>query len=324
MKVLVTGASGLIGRWICDLLYRDGSDVLGVDLLPKPSDTLLWDHRVCNLLDKSALRKVLDDFGPSHIVHLAARTDLLGSAVDNYPMNTEGVEILCEEISRTSSVERVVFTSSMLVCEVGDIPADDRSYSATTPYGLSKVQTEAIVRRLDGGGVSWCLARPTTVWGPHMSEHYQRLLKHISRGTYFHPGGGALLKSYAYVGNIAYQFSKLLTAPPSLIARKTFYLADYDPISLRSYVNGLAEHINARTPVTLPLALARVLAVAGDLMEVCGMSPPLNSFRLNNIRTEYVFDLSQTKAVCGDLPYSFDEGVEMTASWYKTLTSALN
>ena len=105
---------------------------------------------------------------------------------------------------------------------------DDTDYTADTLYGQSKVRTEQIVRSADGGGREWCLARPTTVWGPGMSAHYQRFLRMIERGYYFHVGHGPLWKSYSYIDNIAFQYWRLLAAPADQIQRRTFYLADYD------------------------------------------------------------------------------------------------
>jgi hypothetical protein len=54
--------------------------------------------------------------------------------------------------------------------------------------------------------------------------------------------------------------------------------------------------------------MVKTLARMGDGLDAAGWKQfPLNSFRLNNILTEYQFDLTATKAVCGDLPYSFKD-----------------
>jgi hypothetical protein len=44
---------------------------------------------------------------------------------------------------------------------------------------------------------------------------------------------------------------------------------------------------------------------------------PFNSFRLNNILTEYRFDLSKMRRVCRELPYTLDEGVAATVDWLR-------
>lgn len=317
MRVLVTGASGLIGRWTCDLLVGEGHEVLGTDIRPKPEVTVDWQFEPCDLLDGDALAALVTDYAPSHVLHLAARTDLKGRSVADYAVNVEGVSNLLTAVAVTPSVTRAVYTSSQLVCGVGHVPVREDEYLPSTIYGESKVETEKLVRAAGGGGVSWCLARPTTVWGPHMSDHYRSLLRHIEKGSYFHSGRGALYKSYSYAGNIAWQYVRLLEADDTAVHGKVFYLADYEPLSLRDYVNALARELGVRQPITMPLPVARLLALIGDGFGAIGLRFPYNSFRLNNIRTEYIFDMSQTEAVCGPLPFRFDDGVKATVAWHR-------
>ena len=322
-RVLVTGSDGLIGRWVSDLLLSHGHDVVAIDKRDLVPERPGFRKYVLNILDADTLSAVVEREQPEAVVHLAARTDLNGRTLADYDDNTVGVENVCEAIRAAGSVRRAVFTSSQLVCRVGYTPTSDTDYCPSTPYGESKVRTEQIVRERDGGGATWCITRPTTVWGPYMKPHYQRLLRHIQRGTYFHAGRGALYKSYSFAGNIAHQNRQLVLAPAEDVHGRTFFLADYEPLSLRCYTNRIQELLGARAIPTVPLPAARVLARAGDLVKAAGVSSfPFTTFRLTNIRTEYVLDLSETEAVCGPLPYTFDEGVRQTVDWYLSLQQA--
>jgi nucleoside-diphosphate-sugar epimerase len=100
------------------------------------------------------------------------------------------------------------------------------------------------------------------------------------------------------------------------VHEQVFYMADYEPLSLRDYANRLADAMEVKRSATVPLPLAKVIALCGDLLNACGVRFPYNSFRLKNIRTEYIFDMSKTQAVCGDLPKTFEGGVRETAYWY--------
>ncbi len=316
MHVMVTGSSGLIGRWVCERLDQERVSWIGVDLKEAVKPEWRERHRRLDLLDGKALCDLLRDEQCDAVIHLAARTDLDGRTLADYAVNVDGVRNLCEAVNRSGTIRRVLYTSSQLVCRVGYVPRDDRDYCPHTVYGQSKVMTENIVRELDGGGVEWALIRPTTVWGPYMGPHYQSLLKYIRQGKFFHSGPGKLYKSYSYAGNCAYQYYKFLTADAGEINRRTFFQADYEPLSLRDYADALAREMKAPAIRTMPLILARGLALLGDCLNLLGSSFPYNSFRLNNIRTEYIFDLSATEKVCGPLPYSFAEGVAATAEWY--------
>lgn len=318
-RILVTGVDGMIGRWVTDRLVEDGHHVIGVDKRDLTQSRPGYDKRVLNILDREPLLALFEAEQPEAVLHLAARTDLEGETLADYDDNIGGVQNMCDAVRATDSVMRAVYTSSQLVCEVGYTPRSDTDYCPTTVYGQSKVRTEEIVRENDGGGVTWCLTRPTTVWGPHMSPHYQSLLRYIQSGRYFHAGRGPLYKSYAYAANIAHQYRQMLLVDADAIHGKTFFLADYEPLSLRAYTNGIQERLGARPIPTMPLPVAKALAKTGDLLTAVGVRFPFTSFRLNNILTEYVIDMSATEAVCGPVPVGFEEGMDATVAWFQSL-----
>lgn len=317
-RLLVTGSSGLVGRWTCQNLVGAGYNVGGVDKRRPDFSTAKYSFFQGDLLDECFVKDVLSVFQPHAIIHLAARTDLDGSNMQDYASNTDAIDILCRSISGCDSISRAIFASSQLVCETGYVPKDEFDFRPSTVYGHSKVETELRVRSNQGGGAIWSIVRPTTVWGPYMSEHYRSVIRHIEKGRYFHSGDGELFKSYSYAGNIAHQLCKILEAEPKTVDEKVFYLADYEPVSLRRYVDCLADELGVRRPVTVPLTVARLIARGGDVINAAGVRFPYNTFRLNNIRSEYVFDLSNTASVCGDLPFSFEDGIRSTVSWYKS------
>lgn len=314
MKILVTGSSGFIGQALVRRLRAAGLEVAGLD----KGAGATTDY-VCDILDARRLNHAVQEFSPTALVHLAARIDLDEKTnLAGYAANIDGVQNLITAIRLTPSIKRAIWTSSQLVCRVGYIPCNDTDYTADTLYGQSKVRTEQIVREQDGAGREWCLARPTTVWGPGMSAHYQRFLRMIERGHYFHVGNSPLWKSYSYIENIAFQYLRLLEASADLVQRKTFYLADYEPIDLLAWSDAFQRSFQARPIPHMSLGIARLLARCGDAVNAVGMQKfPFNSFRLNNVLTQYQFDLKPTEAVCGPLPYNMEQGVAETAAWLR-------
>jgi nucleoside-diphosphate-sugar epimerase len=318
MKVLVTGSSGFIGQALMRRLKAAGWEVGGLDREPGATTDI-----VCDILDAARLNEVVQGFAPDALVHLAARIDIDEKAdLAGYPANIEGVQNLIAAVRRTPSIKRTIWTSSQLVCRIDYVPRDDTDYNADTFYGRSKVLTEQIVRREDGAGRKWCLVRPTTVWGPGMSAHYQRFLRLIQRGYYFHVGRAPLLKSFSYIGNLTYQYLQLMNASPELIHRKTFYLADYEPLDLVAWGDAFQRAFQARPIPRVPVPFAHTLAYCGDAANALGIRTfPFNSRRLKNILTQYQFDLTATKAVCGPLPRTIEQGVQETVDWFDDLSS---
>jgi nucleoside-diphosphate-sugar epimerase len=317
MKVLVTGSSGFIGEHLVQRLTREGHTVGGLDVTPPSTEPANFTFQIGSLVDGPKLTAITSSFAPQTIVHLAARTDLDGKDLQDYAANIGGVENLLTAIRKTPSVTRCIFTSSQLVCKAGYIPKHEQDYRPNTLYGQSKVMTEQAVRYADGGGVEWCLVRPTTVWGPGMNRHYQSFFRLIRRGRYFHIGHRPLYKTYGFVRNVVQQYLRLLEVPARLIHRRVFYVGDYEPLSLREWANAFQREFDAKPIPTLPEALAKLLAKLGDAINAAGYhSFPFNSFRLNNILTEYQYDMSETRAVCGELCANVEQGVKETATWF--------
>ena len=319
MKILVTGSSGFIGTNLLELLLKEPHEVLGLDV---KAPYLKHHHqffKACNLLDGDLLTKTVQGYRPDMIVHLAARTDLDEKHdLQGYAVNVEGVGNLIQSIEAAGTVSRCIFTSTQLVCRTGFIPENENVYCPDTLYGKSKELGEKLVRDRDGGHVQWCLVRPTTIWGPGMLPHYHRLFRMIAKGRYFHVGHKPLFKSYGFVGNSAHQLLKLLEAPAELVHQQTYYLADYEPLSLRAWTEAIRLELGAPPIKTLPQSVAKAAAKFGDLINMFVFPGyPFNSFRLKNVLSEYIFDLSKLQNVCGPLPYSMHQGVKETVAWLK-------
>jgi len=315
--IFITGNSGFIGHALSKYLIQNNFSVFGYDLCPCTINDV--QHTIGDINDYETLNYALKMCNPDYVIHLAARCDLNGLSLDEYKTNTMGVKNLCKIISSLKSVRRVIFTSSQLVCKIGYIPRDHYDFYPNTPYGKSKVLTESIVREEDGGKTQWCIVRPTTVWGPNMSNHYQNFLGLIKKRKFFHSGKGDLFKSYSYIDNITYQYFKFLSAKSEDVNKKVFYFADYTPLSLREYVNNLASYFEVKQPYTLPLCVCYILAFIGTIFSKLGINSSYNLFRLKNIRTEYVYDLTETQKICGPLPFTIRKGIKKTVVWYNNL-----
>lgn len=318
MTLLITGSSGFIGSALINHLRATGQRAFGIDIR-KPRWRLMHaDDLDVDITDAVALMATVVRLQPTAVVHLAARTDISSDSVVRFHANIEGVANLMHAVQAAGSVRRVLWTSTQLVSRVGRIPQQDTDFDPDTSYGESKVVGERIVRGGDGGNLEWAILRPTTVWGPGMSDHYLSLLHYLERRRYFHAGGQHTPKSFAYIQNTVSQICTLLDASAPQIHRQTFYIADYTPIDMRGWCDALSKALGVPAAPVIPGAVARALAQVGDVLNATAAPGfKFNSFRLRNILTPYVFDNSNLQAITGALPVDAQTAIQATVDWYR-------
>ena len=144
VRVLVTGGSGFIGTNLVQDLLRDGVDVINLDV----NEPLIKEHaqywKKADLLDADEVKGVFRNVKPTHVVHLAARTDLDENAgPDGYAANVSKGYVF---LPTTGTFETLVFNDvdndfNWARIEVwmwhkeDDNTSDDEASGGTTIYG---------------------------------------------------------------------------------------------------------------------------------------------------------------------------------------------
>jgi nucleoside-diphosphate-sugar epimerase len=316
MRILVTGGSGFIGTNLVEYYLSKGEEVINFDIVPPKNARHKPYWRQVDILNLEALRLEIANFSPSHIINLAAQTGTSdkGRKLEHYATNFRGLRNLLEIGRDTPSVERLISTSSLLVCKTGYQPQSEVDYCPNTLYGQSKVLGEKLLRETEDLPYSWVIVRPTGIWGPWFDIPYRNLFNLIQKGLYVHPGNNNVNQSLGFVGNTVCQLDRLLQAPRGEAHGKTFYLADYPPINMRAWVDLIQQAFRAPKIREVPVWALKMAARAGDVMKLLGWDvPPLSSSRLKNMLTSFVFDLDPI--VTDNLPYDLEEAVQVTVNW---------
>lgn len=316
MRIFVTGGSGFIGTNVVPVFASQGHEILNYSAHPPLDSAQAAYWRKGDILDKEATFEAFQEFQPDWMLHLAARAECdEGTTVeDGYRVNTVGTQNVLEATRGTSSVERVIITSTQFVCGPGRLPKHDEDYFPVTVYGQSKVIAEQYTRAAELSSC-WTIVRPTNVWGPWHMRYRREFWRVLQRGLYVHPGREPVIRSYGYVKNVAHQMLRIFEASSEQVARRTLYLGDH-PVNLFKWVDGFSRALAGHPVRVVPRGLLKSIARLGDIpSRIAGKPFVINSSRYRSMITNYDTPMLPTFELLGDSPYTLQQGIDETVQW---------
>ena len=265
-KVLVTGASGMLGGAVARALAARGDDVTVMQR--GPSATGLRELRV-DIADEAAVRSVVHGF--DSVVHLAAKVSLTGDERDFAAINVDGTRHLLQA-ARDCGVGRFVHVSSPSVAHSGASivgaaaqPADPAR--AHGHYARTKAIAELDALDADGDGFSVVAVRPHLVWGPGDEQLIGRIVRRARAGRLFLVHHGHALIDTTYVDNAVDAIVAALDrAPDPAVHGRAFVITNGEPRTVRELLTRIAGAAGLPGPTrSVPLSIARA---AGSCVEV--------------------------------------------------------
>lgn len=314
VRVLVTGGSGFVGSHLLSKLLLDGHDTLSIDVRPPqiPGHIPFW--RRCDIKNEAETRRVFATFLPTHVIHLAAKANLNGTSVADFPDNTTGTANIISCVNHTASVQVFLNTSTQYVVKPGILPDNEAQLLPYTAYGESKAEAERLVR--GNCRKPWVIIRPTNIWGPLHPFFPYELWRYLQRRYYLHPGYKPIRKYYGYVTNAVNKLLKIVLCEESAhVHGGVYYLTD-QAIDSVDWMNGFSLALTGKPVHRIPLSLWCLLAKVGDLFSVFGIRFPMSSERLfrltvnENIPQEWMIPLPEHEVI------SLKEGIQRSVEWY--------
>lgn len=170
-KVLITGIGGFTGVHLARHLRARDWDVVGLTNGPAPGD---FKTLPASLAETDRIAQWLGEERPTHIVHLAALSHVVGAPLPFYEVNVLGTESLLEAVAASGvAVERVVLASSANIYGAGasHAIAETRPPAPANHYAISKAAMEMVARQWNDR-LDIVTTRPFNYTGPGQSENF--------------------------------------------------------------------------------------------------------------------------------------------------------
>jgi UDP-glucose 4-epimerase len=187
MRILVTGASGFIGRHVVAALLDAGHDVAVVDRLPFPGPDV---RAVTGELEDPAVREAAMADGTDAVIHLAAETSVLGSMEQPALVHRVNVDVTAAllELCRERGVGAFALASTNAVVGAFEGTFTEAvPLAPLTPYGATKAACEMLMSGYSGAyGLRTPVLRLTNVYGPgmrHKDSFIPRLMRAAAHDT---------------------------------------------------------------------------------------------------------------------------------------------
>ena len=326
MIVLVTGASGFLGRAVAAQLVAAGHEVR--TLQRRPSRTPGATDILGSVTNAADVERGM--VGVEGVVHLAAKVSLTGDPHEFHRVNVEGMRTVLDA-AQAAGVTRFVQVSSPSVAHagaalvgVGAGPASPEH--ARGDYARTKAEAELLALSRDSAAMPVVAVRPHLVWGPGDTQLVERIVERARRGRLPLLSGGTALIDTTYVDNAA---SGIVAALHHADAAhgNAYVITNGEPRPVADLLSGICLAAGVRPPRwSIPAALGR--AAGGVIERVWALrpgtdEPPMTRFLAEQLSTAHWFDQRATRRDLAWRPtVSIDEGLQRLAAHYASFTGS--
>lgn len=288
MTLLFTGGTGFLGKNTRPILERTyevttcgitADDIIKANLA---KEIPVLPHRY---------DVVVHACGKAHVV---PKTEAEKQAF--FDVNYQGTVNLCASLEKVGVPKALIFVSTVAVygLDFGSDITEDTPLKGDTPYAKSKIMAEEYLS-------DWCgkhnvvlgIIRPSLIAGPNPPGNLGAMISGIKTGRYLSINRGRAKKSVLMVEDIA----RLV---PLLAERGGVYnVCDTHNPTFGELEALIAKQLGKRSPISIPLWIATVLAKCGDLL---GRKAPINSLKLNKIVKPLTFSNAKARKELGWVP----------------------
>lgn len=296
MNIIITGATGFVGKNLSKFLKEKGHHILPLSLRKA------WE------LDQNA----------EAIIHLAGKahdTKNISIEKEYFEINTELTKKLFKEFLNTTVQDFIYFSSVKATADTVEGFLDENHKSnPQTPYGKSKLLAEEyLLSQKLPENKRLFIIRPCMIHGPGNKGNLNLLYKFVQKGIPYPLAAFENKRSFLSIDNLNFLILEMLSNKN--VGSGIYNFADDEVLSTNELVKLIANTSGKKEKLwKISSKLISATAKMGDVMKL-----PLNSERLKKLTENYWVSNQKIKNALGiaKLPVSASEGLEKTIKSFK-------
>ena len=298
MKIIITGATGFVGKNLTQYLTTKSDTVI-------PLSIRNGDYQLDNTADA--------------IIHLAGKahdTKNTSEESDYYQINTELTKVLFDKFLQSDIKDFIFFSSVKAAADtVEGVLTEDSKANPQTAYGKSKLKAETyLLSKQLPSSKRLIIIRPCMIHGKGNKGNLNLLYKVVKLGIPWILASYDNRRSFISIDNLNFAIHALLHN--SQVASGVYQVADDSAISTNQLITIIAKATHKKPKlVRIPKVMINKLADIGDKFNL-----PLNSERLQKLTESYVVSNAKIKQALNidSLPVSAEQGLLQTIKSFQT------
>jgi nucleoside-diphosphate-sugar epimerase len=325
MKILITGATGLLGGHLLQALQQRGEELRALVLPFENADTLLAQGVEVVRGDVTNVRTLAPALKDVEVViHLAGMMGVNRPLADYRLVNVAGSENLYR-VAQAAGVRRFVHTSSHTVYGLGHgcfLTERDALKPDPDPYSITKTEGDRLIRRLMlESDMETVILRPGTFFGPGDHLHFARMAQRLKDGKGLIIGRGYNALPFCYVTDVAQGF--LLAAYHDNAPGNVYNITNDRPLTQREIFNAIADDTGGKRPTRhLPYLPIYYGSIAAEIFAGMTHTKPVVT-RLGALMfgSDNRHSVEKARRELGYEPkVDLREGIRLAAAWFNAGT----
>jgi nucleoside-diphosphate-sugar epimerase len=322
MRVLITGATGLLGGHLIQALQERGEQIRALVLPVENADKLVAQGVEVvrgDITDASTLGPAVQDV--DLIFHLAGMMGVHRPLADYRLVNVTGTENLYKA-AQAAAVRRFVHTSSHTVYGLGYgrfMVEEDPLKPDADPYSITKAEGDRMMRRLMiDSDVETVILRPGTFFGAGDRLHFGRMAQKVKDGKGLIIGKGNNALPFCYVTDVVQGF--MLAAYHENAPGNVYNITNDRPLTQQEMFDTIADAVGGVRPTLhlpyLPIYYGAIVAekVVARLTRTKPIVTELGALMFGSDNRHSV---AKARRELGFEPQvDLREGIKLAAAWF--------